>query len=99
LKHGDRSVRIVNNKNAETTINGKRKRIERWEVPFNGTTLPDIIRIAEKYGYIIDPAVRRGPDPLVDRLRRSSRACWLRTDSRGPTVVVFDLERPDKRFS
>lgn len=99
LKHGDRRIRVVHKKDAEATVNGKRKRMERWEVPFNGTTLHSVTRIAAAHGFAVDPAVAAGPDQLVDRLRRSSKACWLRTEAKGATVAVFDLERADPAFS
>jgi len=102
LKHGERRIRIVHRKDAEATVNGKRRRMERWEIPFNGTSLQPVVAIAKKHGFALDPAVSAGPDPLVDRLRRSSRACWLREEGRGKTkktVAVFDLERADKEFA
>lgn len=102
LKHGERRIGIVHRKDAEATVNGRRRKMERWEVPFNGTTLPRVVELAGKHGFALDPAVKDGPDPVVDRLRRSSRACWLREEGRGKarkTVAVFDLERADKDFS
>src|SRR5690606_19861681 len=73
-----------------------------WEVPFNGTTFPHVAALAGRHGFALDPAVSAGPDPLIDRLRRSSRACWLREEGRGKarkTVAIFDLERADREFS
>lgn len=102
LRHGQRRVRIVRNKAAEITVNGTRKRTERWEVPFNGTTLPFVVKAAREFGFALDPAVAAGPDPLVDRLRRSSKACWLKDRGTGRSagkVAVFDLERADPAFS
>jgi len=102
LRHGQRRIRVVRNKAAEMTMNGARKRTERWEVPFNGTTLPHIVKAARDYGFTLDPAVEAGPDPLVDRLRRYSKACWLREEGSGKKTVksaVFDLDKADPDFS
>lgn len=102
LRHGQRRIRVVRNKAAEITVNGARRRTERWEVPFNGTTLPHAVKAARDFGFALDPAVEAGPDPLVDRLRRAAKACWLRSDGSGKaqrTVAVFDLERADPAFS
>jgi len=102
LKHGERLIRIQRSKPAEITINGARKRFERWEIPYNGTTLPHIMKLAADHSFILDPAVGRGPDPVVDELRRHSRACWIMRNSTGSGIqafAVFDLDRGDKSFA
>lgn len=98
LRHGQRRVRVTRNDKAEMTMNGARKRIQRWEVPFNGTVLPHAIALAAAHGFAIDPAVKAGPDPLVDSLRRSLRACWVVSDG-SDRHAVFDLDGRDAAFS
>lgn len=96
--HGARRNSVRRKKGAVATVNGRKRTSDRWEVPFNGTTLQRAVTAARTHGFALDPAVLKGPDPLVDGLRKSTKACWLAREG-GRTFAVFDLHRKDEAFA
>jgi hypothetical protein len=99
FRHGVRRIQIRKAK-AETSMGGRKRRLERMEVDINGTSLPIILAICNKYGFAVDPALKKAIDPLIDTLRRHAAAAWLAPSDDGKgTVAVLDLSSRNEAFS
>jgi len=99
LKHGVRRIHVKQNK-ADTSLGGRKRRLDRWEIDVNGTSLPEIASVCKKHGFIMDPALRSAFDPVIDRLRKSAHAAWLEPTADGKGIVaVLDLSSRNLQFS
>lgn len=99
MRHGVRRIHVNRNK-AETSMGGRKRRLERWEIDINGTSTPIILEICARHGFVVDPALRAAADPMIDALRRRSAAAWLAPSGDGKTAVaVLDLSTRNAAFS
>jgi hypothetical protein len=99
FRHGLRRIQVRKAK-ADTSMGGQKRRLERMEIDVNGTSLPIILAICRKYGFVVDPALRTAIDPLIDRLRKHAAAAWLAPEADGKsTVAVLDLFNKNEAFS
>lgn len=100
--HGARLSFMEPKETAELTLNGQRKRFDRSEIDFNGSTQTAILAVCQKHGFVMEPALGAPMDDEVDNLRRYERAAWLHRgtrDSEKGVWAVFDLYRKDPAFS
>jgi len=101
-RHGARRIGMEAKAKADITINGQRRRADRSEIDFNGSTQAAIIAICRKHGFVVEPAVEALIDDEIDELRRSERAAWIHRgtrDGRKGVWAVFDLARKTPEFS
>lgn len=98
LNHGERREKPRFKKNSKIHIHGKEKAISRWRLPYNGSTLPDILQIIEKYDFVRDIGIENGPPKVIDALRKRARACWIGGTKEKP-VAIFDLSQKNPLFS
>lgn len=102
LRHGARRTSVEFQKSVPMSVNGKRKRVKRWEVDLNGTTRPAILAVADRWGFAVDPGLEADPDQELDALVRNQKALYLSEGVRGGSKglwFVFDLERRDDSFN
>lgn len=101
LRHGSRRI-SVDNKKVLMAFNGKRRRIERWEVTFNGTTQKRIIDIARRWDFVVDPAAEASLDQKLDIVLGYPKSAYLFTGVREKKKgiwAVFDLDKADAVFT
>jgi len=100
--HGVRRNRLKADGRADITLNGQRRRADRIEIDFNGTTRPHVLEAARRHGFVLEPAIEAPMDEEVDGLRRHERAAWIHRgvrEGRKGTWAVFDLARKHEPFS
>lgn len=100
--HGQRKSYMDPKETAEISMNGQRRRYDRCEVDFNGTTQAALLEVCERHGFVIEPAVATAVDDEIDQLRRFERAAWIHRGTRdGEKGVwaVFDLAQKAPDFS
>lgn len=102
LRHGARRTRVRFKKSVPMTINGRRRRVKRWEMDLHGTSRKGLLDLADRWGLVVDPALQQDPDPHLDALMRHPRICFhfegVRRGRSG-AWFVFDLEQPHPPFS
>lgn len=102
MQHGDRRIQFEMTRNAEMTINGERRKMDRYEVDLNGTSQSRIIDICGRHGFVMEPALRSAIDPEIDAIRRHSKSAWIHRGTRYGVRgewILFDLARKDDQFS
>lgn len=102
IRHGYRRVLMDGRAKADITINGERRRANRCEIDFNGSTQAAIIATCRRHGFVIEPAIEAPLDDEIDGLRRNERAAWVHRglrDGKKGVWAVFDLARKSPEFS
>jgi len=102
LRHGVRRIFCQRFERADLTINGEKRRASRLTIDFNGTSQPHIIKVAQEFGFLVEPAIEEVVDAEVDLLRQNERAVWLHEgtrDGKRGQWAVFDLALKHEPFS
>ncbi len=102
LRHGARRTRVDFDVAADMSRNGAKLRARRSEIDFNGSSRDAILRIADKHGFVLEPAVEAPVDREIDALRLCERAAWIHSGHRDGAKgewAVFDLAVRHDPFS
>ena len=98
LHHGARRIRVELSDKVDYHINRRKRRLRRWEVTFNSTTQPALIKLCKEFGVALDPIALKPVDSLIDELLKHPRVLYFRTVTNqekreASRWAVFDLDR------